>query len=91
MTPESVLNILRQDARNHITSFHRWQTAQGALGHTAGVTLNYHEPYYEGWAPALEMQETFISMPVLMQIVDRLDVETWGNGTLGGQVYRIKG
>ncbi|EJG2193360.1 hypothetical protein ACX13C_06550 [Klebsiella oxytoca] len=90
MTPESVLNILRKDARNHITSFHRWQTAQGALSHTAGITLNYHEPYYEGWAPALEMQETSISMPVLMQIVDRLNVETWGDGTMGGQIYRIK-
>lgn len=90
MTPESVLNILRKDARNHITSFHRWQTAQGALSHIAGITLNYHEPYYEGWAPALEMQETSISMPVLMQIVDRLNVETWGDGTMGGQIYRIK-
>lgn len=90
MTPESVLNILRKDARNHITSFHRWQTAQGALSHTAGITLNYHEPYYEGWAPALEMQETSISMPVLMQIVDLLNVETWGDGTMGGQIYRIK-
>lgn len=90
MTPEYVLNILRKDARNHITSFHRWQTAQGALSHTAGITLNYHEPYYEGWAPALEMQETSISMPVLMQIVDRLNVETWGDGTMGGQIYRIK-
>ncbi|HAT2827287.1 TPA: hypothetical protein I8370_000232 [Klebsiella oxytoca] len=90
MTPESVINILRKDARNHITSFHRWQTAQGALSHTAGITLNYHEPYYEGWAPALEMQEISISMPVLMQIVDRLNVETWGDGTMGGQIYRIK-
>ena len=90
MTPESVLNILRKDARNNITVFHRWQTAQGALGHTAGLTLNYHEPYYEGWAPALEMQETFISMPVLMQIADLLDVENWGDGTIGGQIYRIK-
>lgn len=29
-------------------------------------------------------------MPVLMQIVDRLNVETWGDGTMGGQIYRIK-
>lgn len=90
MTPESVLSVLSKDARNHITSFHRWQTAKGALGHTAGITLNYHEPYYEGWAPALEMQETFISMPVLLQIANHLDVEEWGDGTIGGQIYRLK-
>lgn len=91
ITAESILAILRKDARNNITAFHRWQTSQGALGHTAGITLNYHEPYYEDWAPALEMQETFISMTLLLQIANHLDVEDWGDGTIGGQIYRLKG
>lgn len=90
MTPETILSILRKDARNNITSFHRWQTAKGALGHTAGITLNYHEPYYEGWAPNLEMQQTFISGPALAQIQQHLSAEEWGNGTIGGCVYRLK-
>lgn len=90
MTPESIIRILRKDARNHITSFHRWQTAKGALGHTGGITLNYHEPYYEGWAPALVMQQTFISGPSLSRIQHLLTAEEWGNGTIGGCVYRLK-
>ena len=90
MTPESVLNILRKDARNHITSFHRWMAPSRSPADTAGVTLNYHDPYYEGWAPALEMQETFISMSVLHQISDKLVVEKWGNRTIGGKIYRLK-
>ena len=90
MNPESILKILRKDARNNITVFHRSQTARGALGHTAGITLNYHEPYYEGWAPALEMQETFISMSDLFRIETHLTVESWGDGALGGRIYRLK-
>jgi len=90
MKPESILNILRKDARNNITAFHRWQTARGALGHTAGITLNYHEPYYEGWAPALEMQEVSITPATLQQIEQHLAVEAWGNGTTGGRIYRLK-
>lgn len=89
INPESILNILRKDARNNITVFHRWQTARGALGHTAGITLNYHEPYYEGWAPALEMCEVFISAPELEVVKPFLNVETWGNGTIGGEIYRL--
>lgn len=90
MKPETILKILRKDARNNITVFHRSQTARGALGHTAGITLNYHEPYYEGWAPALEMQETFISAAELSQIEKHLSVEHWGNGNIGGRIYRLK-
>lgn len=90
MKPEIILNILRKDARNNITVFHRSQTARGALAHTAGVTLNYHEPYYEGWAPSMAMQETFISMSDVRQIEDHLTVEQWGNPTLGGSIYRLK-
>jgi len=90
MKPESILNILRKDARNNITAFHRWQTARGASGHTAGITLNYHEPYYEGWAPAMEMQEVSITPATLQQIEQHLDVEVWGNGTIGGRIYRLK-
>lgn len=90
MKPEIILKILRKDARNNITVFHRWQTARGALSHTAGVTLNYHEPYYEGWAPSLAMQEEFIAMSDLMQIEEHLTEEKWGNPTLGGSIYRLK-
>ncbi|TDN64289.1 hypothetical protein EC847_101214 [Scandinavium goeteborgense] len=90
MKPESILNILRKDARNNITVFHRSQTARGARAHTAGITLNYHEPYYEGWAPALEMQEVFITPAALSQIEQHLAVELWGNGTIGGRIYRLK-
>lgn len=91
MKPESILSILRKDARNNITVFHRWQTARGALGHTVGITLNYHEPYYEGWAPALEMQEVFIGAAQLHQIEHHLTVEVWGDGNVGGRIYRLKG
>ncbi|MCT1678576.1 hypothetical protein M3B69_01315 [Raoultella ornithinolytica] len=89
ITAESILTILRKDERNNITAFHRWQTAQGALGHTAGITLNYHEPYYEGWAPALEMCEVSISAPELQQVIPFLSVEHWGDGLIGGEIYRI--
>jgi|AGFT01.1.fsa_nt_gi hypothetical protein len=90
MKPETILNILRSDARNNITVFHRSQTASGALSHTAGITLNYHEPYYEGWAPALEMRETFIGAAELSQIKEHLTEEPWGNGSIGGAIYRLK-
>jgi len=90
MKPETILNILRKDARNNITVFHRSQTAAGALSHTAGITLNYHEPYYEGWAPALAMQETFISASELAQVEKHLISESWGNGSLGGKIYHLK-
>lgn len=90
MKPEIILKILRKDARNNITVFHRWQTDRAALSHTAGVTLNYHEPYYEGWAPSLAMQEEFIAMSDLMQIEEHLTEEKWGNPTLGGSIYRLK-
>ncbi|HGW8506466.1 TPA: hypothetical protein ACNRPQ_004708 [Raoultella ornithinolytica] len=89
INPESILAILRKDARNNITAFHRWQTAQGALGHMTGITLNYHEPYYEGWAPALEMREVSISAPELQQVIPFLSVEHWGDGLIGGEIYRI--
>lgn len=65
VTAESILSILRKDARNNITAFHRWQTVPGEGAHTVGITLNFHEPYYAGWAPALEMKEVFISVPEL--------------------------
>lgn len=90
MKPEIILNILRKDARNNITVFHRWQAARSAGSHIAGATLNYHEPYYEGWAPSLSMREEFISMSDLIQIEDQLTVEHWGNSTLGGRIYRLK-
>jgi hypothetical protein len=90
MKPESILTILRKDARNNITAFHSSQTARGARAHTAGITLNYHEPYYEGWAPALEMQEVFITPAALSQIEEHLAVEVWGNGKIGGRIYRLK-
>ncbi|WP_228530444.1 hypothetical protein [Citrobacter amalonaticus] len=90
MTPETILSILRKDARNNITAFHRWKTSAGALSHSEGITLNYHEPYYEGWAPNLEMQQTFISGPALKKIQQHLIAEEWGNGTIGGCVYRLK-
>ncbi|HFD3005540.1 TPA: hypothetical protein ACF24L_002479 [Klebsiella pneumoniae] len=89
VTAESILSILRKDSRNNITVFHRWQTAAGALGHNAGITLNFHEPYYAGWAPALEMKEVFISAPELELVKPFLTVERWGNGTLGGEIYRF--
>ncbi|MGL4725671.1 MAG: hypothetical protein ACRCWW_14395 [Scandinavium sp.] len=90
MKPESILNILRKDARNNITAFHRSQTVRGARAHTGGITLNYHEPYYEGWAPALAMQEVFIGAAELSQIEKFLTVESWGNGNIGGRIYRLK-
>jgi len=90
MKPDQILAILRKDQRNHITAFHQSQTARNALAHTAGITLNYHEPYYEGWAPALEMQESFIGGAVLLQIIPHLVAEPWGNGIVGGVVYRLK-
>lgn len=90
MKPEIILKILRKDARNNITAFHRSQTARGALSHTAGATLNYHEPYYEGWAPSLAMQEEFISMSDLMLIEKHLTAEQWGSQSLGGTIYRLK-
>ena len=89
MTPETILSILRKDARNNITAFHRWKTSAGALSHSEGITLNYHEPYYEGWAPALEMRELSISAPELQQVIPFLSVEHWGNGLIGGEIYRI--
>lgn len=58
---------------------------------TAGVTLNYHEPYYEGWAPALAMQEAFIGMAELSQIKTYLSEEAWGDSDIGGRIYRLKG
>lgn len=90
MKPEIILKILRKDARNNITVFHRGQTAHGAGGHMVGVTLNYHEPYYEGWAPSMAMQNEFISMSELLQIENHLTVEHWGTPTLGGRTYRLK-
>lgn len=90
MNPEQILSTLRKDTRNHITEFHRSQTSLGALAHTGGITLNYHEPYYEGWAPALEMQETFIGAAQLSQVMQHLVAEPWGNGGIGGVVYRLK-
>ncbi|POP46887.1 hypothetical protein CHU32_08225 [Superficieibacter electus] len=90
MKPDQILAILRKDQRNHITAFHRSQTSRNALAHTAGITLNYHEPYYEGWAPALEMQESFIGAAELSQVMPHLVAEPWGNGIIGGVVYRLK-
>ena len=71
VTAESILSILRKDARNNITVFHRWQTVPGEGAHTVGITLNFHEPYYA------EMVKPFLT------------VERWGNGTLGGEIYRL--
>lgn len=89
VTAESILSILRKDARNNITVFHRWQTVPGEGAHTVRITLNFHEPYYAGWAPALEMKEVFISVPELEVVKPFLTVERWGDLTLGGEIYRL--
>ena len=90
MNPEQILSTLRKDTRNHITEFHRSQTTRGALAHIGGITLNYHEPYYKGWAPALEMQETFIGAAQLSQVMPHLVAQPWGSGSIGGVIYRLK-
>ncbi|MHA8519806.1 hypothetical protein ACYA7G_11640, partial [Klebsiella pneumoniae] len=61
----------------------------GEGAHTVGITLNFHEPYYAGWAPALEMKEVFISVPELEVVKPFLTVERWGDLTLGGEIYRL--
>ncbi|WP_278185025.1 hypothetical protein [Klebsiella pneumoniae] len=35
------------------------------------------------------MKEVFISMPELEVVKPFLTVERWGNGTLGGEIYRL--
>ena len=89
-TPEQIISILRRDPRNNITVFHRNENSAGALSHAVGVTINYHEPYYDGWAPALAMQEQFIGMAELLQVAPLLTREDWGDKTIGGTIYRLK-
>lgn len=95
LSPEQILAALRRDSRNHITAFHRFMddiSSVAAGCGTVGVTLNCHDSYYSGWAPALEVQSEFIHLNSVLQIQQYLDAETWEEKSLhcGGTIYRLK-
>jgi hypothetical protein len=95
LSPEQILAALRRDSRNHITAFHRFIDDSSKVKRgsgMAGVTLNFHDAYYAGWAPALEMQSEFINLSSVIQIEQYLDAEEWEEKTLhcGGTIYRLK-
>lgn len=93
MTPEQILAALRRDSRTHITSMWRWMSDTSGVASGSAITnytLNEFEPYYAGWAKALEFTETIIHPNSIEQLKNYLDKEPWGTKRLGGCIYRLK-
>lgn len=93
LTPQQVLACLRRDSRNHITESWRWMGDLTDVASGSGIyemSLNEIAPYYAGWSTLLEYQYHIIHPVTLKAIMDQLDKEPWGDGALGGVVYRLK-
>ncbi|MGX1958403.1 hypothetical protein [Serratia proteamaculans] len=96
MRPDLILAHLRKDPRNHITAFHRNLFSTGGEGRalsggaTAGITLNVHEPFFDGWAESMTNSAIYIHYADIWPIKKYLNEERWGNETIGGTLYKLR-
>lgn len=96
MRPDLILAHLRKDSRNHITAFHRNLGSAGSEGRvlsggaTAGMTLNLHEPFFEGWAESMTSSATYLHYADIWPIKQYLNEERWGNEAIGGTRYTLR-
>lgn len=82
--------MLSKDDRNRICEYWAGMVPGKEGSHTGGINLVTHEPYYAGWAPSMEEQSVFISVPELESVKGECDELRWGNNVLGGIEYRLK-
>lgn len=90
MTPVQILRVLSKHPDNTITAFHRALRSVGGVftggGATAGVTLNYFDPYYS-WRNYPE--SVSIKRATLKRLEPFLISEPWGDFNIGGTIYKL--
>lgn len=87
---ELLIKLLSKDSRNRICEYWAGMVKGKEGSHTGGVNLVTHNEFYAGWAPLLEEQCVFISVPELQSIKDLCNAIPWGNNVLGGVEYYLK-